>query len=469
MNSPIHTFLTIVFVAGFLWGIRLMNSPRTAVKGNMLGAFSMLGAVVITLAGQRILNHGALWGAVAAGALIGYGIAVRVSMIQMPQLVALLNGFGGGASAVTAFVVIADTGAKSTASIFTGPLALAVGGATFSGSLIAAGKLSGVIRQKPIIPPGQAALSLLSILAMAVLVALFHYVPTAFFGSIAVAIVLVSLLFGLLLTLRIGGADMPITISLLNSLSGLAASITGFFIENMLLVAAGAIVGSAGLILTRIMCGAMNRPLSDILLGRTTTDKKGGDSPSTAQQQETSPAQFPDTTNDSRNIMERALSSLRQADSVVIVPGYGMALSQAQAEVKRLYDTLLGLGKDIRFAIHPVAGRMPGHMNVLLAEVDIPYEALYEMADINDAFGETDAVVVVGANDVVNPAAKTAQNTPIYGMPVLNVGDAGHVIVCNIDTAPGYSGVDNPLYEQSSTLLLIGDARETVSRLVDEL
>ena len=469
MNSYIYSFLSLLFASGFLWGIHLMNSPRTAVRGNMLGAVSMLGAILFTLISHGIIGYGLLWLSIAAGGIIGYIIAIRVSMIQMPQLVAFLNGLGGGASAITAFVVLSNGMGRGSENAVVGGLAMAVGGITFSGSMIAAGKLDRRIHQKPVVIRGHSSLSLTVLLLMIFLIVLIQVYTGVLSTFISMIILACSIFLGILFTIRIGGADMPVTISLLNSMSGLAASIAGFAIGNHLLVAAGAIVGSAGLILTRIMCRAMNRSLYEIIMGKTTL---GHDTETVIQTENFSnetEVLSSMTVEEKQDTISRALSYLREAKTIVIVPGYGMALSQAQEHVKKLFDILVMQKKDVRFAIHPVAGRMPGHMNVLLAEVDIPYDKLYEMEDINRLFSETDAVIVIGANDVVNSAAKTAKNTPIYGMPVLNVGEAKHVIVCNIDTKPGYSGVNNPLFKQSGTLLLLGDAKDMISKLIENI
>ncbi len=470
MNTCVYNTLLFLFVIGFLYGIKLMSSPKKAVKGNLLGAFSMLFAILVTLISHGIISQGILWISLAAGGLIGYMLAIKVAMIQMPQLVALLNGMGGGASAVTAFVVLGNTYGDSIITRFTGGLALLVGCVTLSGSMIAAAKLDQRIKQQPVILHGHTFLTFVVLFLMGIFL---FFTTTAPWGTIKLLSILTlvsALIFGILFTIRIGGADMPITISLLNSFSGLAGSIAGFAIRNPLLVAVGAIVGAAGFILTRIMCRAMNRSLLEVVLTKTTIastgqisqeeKKKGG--PDTA---------IPETTanNERTKSKEIQVSFLRKAQKVVIVPGYGMALSQAQNEVKQLYDKLLELGKDVKFAIHPVAGRMPGHMNVLLAEVDIPYDRLYEMDDINPVFTETDVVIIVGANDVVNPAAKTAKNTPIYGMPILNTHESKHIIVCNIDTKPGYAGVENPLYELENVSLLLGDAKETVRELAEHI
>ena len=466
----IYNVFLILFVMGFLLGIKLMNSPETAVKGNLLGAFSMLLAIILTLSTYGIVTLSSLWISLAVGGIIGLVIGYRVTMIQMPQLVALLNGLGGGASAVTSFVVLWYTYHNPIITRFTGGLALAVGSMTFSGSMIAAAKLDRKINQQPILIHAHTLLSVALLLLIGLFIILFILATETPLKLLLGLILLISLTFGLIFSIRIGGADMPITISLLNSLSGIAGSITGFTIGNPLLVAVGAIVGSAGLILTRIMCRAMNRTLFEVIIGKTTL--RTSDSAALTLQEKISPKTGEIETKISEKSpqnYETITEILQKAHSIVIVPGYGMAVSQAQHHVKQLFDKLVGQGKDVKFAIHPVAGRMPGHMNVLLAEVDITYDRIFEMDDINPEFNQTDLVIVVGANDVINPAAKTAEGTPIYGMPILKVNEAKQLIVCNIDTKPGYAGVDNPLYEQENVILLLGDAKETIGNLVRKM
>lgn len=461
IHSGSELAFSLLFVLGFLFGIRLMNKPGTALKGNLLVAFSMLGVIGLTLVTNGILNNTLIWISIAIGGLVGYFLAVRVSMMQMPQLVAFLNGSGGGASAITSFIALSRTETLSVSTLSTGYLALAVGGITLSGSLIAAAKLHRLIKQKPVVLWKHTFLSAISLVLFAVfalIAAVSHQ-----YRIMAVLIIVNALLFGILLTIRIGGADMPITISLLNSLSGLAASVTGFVINHTLLIAGGAIVGSAGLILTRVMCHAMNRSLSDIILGATTTK----DEKASVSKDMESEAEKPTSEKTEKSVQQKVSpdSILKNAGRVVIVPGYGMGVSQAQTQVKHLYETLLERHKDVQFGIHPVAGRMPGHMYVLLTEVDIPYEKLLDIEAINPQFKETDVVIVIGANDVINPSARTAKGTPIYGMPILHVSDARHIIICNLDTEPGYAGVDNPLYSQDNVVLLLGDAAETVEQL----
>jgi NAD/NADP transhydrogenase beta subunit len=425
MNTLTYNIISLILSLGILYGINLMSSPKTAVKGNALGALFMAGAIVITLLHNGIVNVATLWVCMAIGTLLGSILATRVKMIQMPETVALLNGFGGGASALVAITVLLQTGEVAAFSRCTGALALVVGGLTFSGSMIAAGKLSQKINQRPVTYPGHSLISNLSILIMLILI-IYSALSDRNLPLITLVGTIVSLFFGVWFTIRVGGADMPITISLLNSFSGVAGAIAGLAILDPLLVAVGGIVGASGLLLTQIMCRAMNRSLVEILTGKTTLNGTNNG--------KTFSGAVTDAGTENKKSSEADL--LANAKKVVIVPGYGMALAQAQQEVKKLADLLEEQGKEVKFAIHPVAGRMPGHMNVLLAEVDVSYENLYEMDAINPEFKETDLVVVVGANDVVNPAANTAEGTPIYGMPILEVSEAKNIIICNYDTKP---------------------------------
>lgn len=459
----------LVFILMFLWGIRLMQSPRTAVRGNLLGALGMLGAVAVTLAGNGIVGRGVLWGALAFGGALGYVLAARATMIKMPQIVALLNGFGGLASSITAFLVLSGGRTRSPEG-FTAALALAVGAVTFSGSMVAAGKLDHRIPQRPLIFRGQAVVSATLIIIAGLLVILVPLVPVSIGLLFSSVILITTLGYGVLFAARIGGADMPITISLLNSLSGVAGSITGFAIRDPLLVAVGAIVGSSGIILTRIMCHAMNRTLSEVVLGSTAmSGSQAARASISGKSRDASGAALMASRVAGAEDDGRILSLIRSARSVIIVPGYGMALSQAQHRVRELADVLESSGKDVKFAIHPVAGRMPGHMNVLLAEADVPYEKLFEMDAVNPLFMDTDVVFVIGANDVVNPAATTAVGTPLYGMPILKVYEARNILVFNKDTLPGYAGVENPLYTRDNTFLFPGDAAERVGELVEKI
>ena len=443
-----------------LLGIRWMSSPETAVRGNWLSAFSLTVAVVLVLWSNQILTLPILWVGMAVGGFIGYLLAIRVTMNRMPQLVALFNGLGGGASALVALVEVFERfGEMPMFNAAAGQLALVVGGLSLSGSVIAALKLEGRMTQRPVVLPAHGTLSTLSMVAMLVLIG----VSTTAVGLstiLSLVILLLALGYGVLLSIRVGGADMPITISLLNSFSGLAGAILGFTIAEPLLVIIGAIVGASGLVLTQLMCRAMNRSLGNVLSGAIVQRAAGDDTP------EEEPEEAEEQEDEEK---PSVVEILKNSKKVVIAPGYGMAVAQAQQQVKLLAEILEGFGADVDFAIHPVAGRMPGHMNVLLAEVDIPYDKLRDMDDINPELEEADAVIVVGACDVVNPAANDADDSPISGMPILQIQNAENVIVCNLDTEPGYSGVENPLYQMSHVHLVLGDAKESLTELIREL
>lgn len=459
MQQPIYIVVSIVLSALVLLGIRWMSSPKSAVWGNRLSALSMFAAVLLVLWSQNIISLPLLWAGIAAGGLIGYFLAVRATMLQMPQMVALLNGLGGGASALVALIEIVEKyAALELFNQVSSQLALIVGGVTLSGSIIAALKLDRRIAQRPVILRGHAFLASGSIVLMLALAAVTLFTGAPLATAFSVAVVLLALIYGILFAIRVGGADMPITISLLNSFSGLAGAICGFTIGEPLLVAVGAIVGASGLILTQIMCRAMNRSLAHVLSGSIAGYKSAGG--------ETEPESEEETEDREEVPVEQILAKARK---VIIVPGYGMALAQAQGKVKDLLDFWEAQGVEVKFAIHPVAGRMPGHMNVLLAEVDVPYDKLCEMDQINPEFAEADLAVVIGACDVVNPAANTVEGTPIYGMPVLKVEEAKHIFIYNLDLNPGYSGVENPLYKMKHVRLCLGDAKETLAGLLQEL
>lgn len=460
-----YEIVSIILSILVLTGIKLMSSPQTAVQGNRIGAVAMLAAIIAVLMYNGIIDVPLLWIAIFVGGAIGYIMAKRVKMIQMPQMVALLNGFGGGASALVALVEIFERYQGMTFSgRLSSQLALVVGAITLSGSLIAAGKLDRRISQQPVILIHHNWISNTVLLITVLLLIVASAISVSGIIFVSLVIAALAIVYGVLFAIRIGGADMPITISLLNSLSGLAGAICGFTIGDLSLVAIGAIVGASGLILTQIMCQAMNRSLVDILSGSGLNSKNDYKKITAKKEKAADIKESPGVV-----VKKSPQEILKAASKVIIVPGYGMAVAQAQDQVKVLYDTLESQGKEVKFAIHPVAGRMPGHMNVLLAEVGVPYDKLYEMDVINSEFAETDVVIVVGACDVVNPAASTAEGTPIYGMPVLKVEEAKNVIVCNLDTEPGYSGVENPLYELPHVHLLLGNAAETVKEIVDNI
>ena len=465
MSDIVYYILCGVLIAGVLIGILLMSKVKLATAGNRLSAVCMAAAIGVTLYRNHILTDWMLWATMAAGLVLGLIWARRIKMIEMPEVVALFNGFGGAASALVALVSILTREFTGKFALATAGIALVVGTVTLVGSLVAAGKLHKVIPQQPVVFKGHQAITILSlILSVAPVVPLVLGIYPA---ACSILCVVFGAVFGVVFSIRVGGADMPITISLLNSFSGVAGAIAGMAIGDILLVAIGGIVGASGLLLTQIMCRAMNRHLMDILLGKTsvgagprpgnTAEKPVEPEPAETAVQAGRPDSFP-------------AALLKSARRVIIIPGYGMALAQAQHLVKQLSDRLETNGAEVKFAIHPVAGRMPGHMNVLLCEADVPYDKLYEMDDINPEFAETDVTIIIGANDVVNPAAREAEGTPIYGMPVLNADQAKHIIICNYDLKPGYAGVKNPLYSrEEGVTLLLGDAGETLKKLLTEL
>jgi len=446
ITNTVYYIISAVLVLGVLLGISMMSKVKSANSGNTLSAICTLIAILVVMYNCEILTAWQAWLGLAIGALVGIVGAVKVKMIEMPQAVALLNGFGGLASALVAILTIEQT--SKAFEIYVGAIALVVGFVTFTGSVVAAGKLHKLLPQKPVVWKGH---SMISALVIAAMVAAIVICPECIW-----LISLLSAFFGVVFAIRVGGADMPITISLLNSLSGVAGGIAGIAVGDVLLVAIGGVVGASGLLLTQIMCRAMNRSLISILVGGKA--KK----PAAVQEKVAQESAKEEIVKDEKINVGDILAN---AKKVMIVPGYGMALAQAQSMVKTLADKLEALGAEVKYAIHPVAGRMPGHMNVLLCEVDVPYDKLYEMDAINDEFSQCDAAIIIGANDVVNPAANTAEGTPIYGMPVLNAADAKHVLVCNFDDKPGYAGVPNPLYEAPNTIMLLGDAKETVAFL----
>ena len=475
MIDSVYYILCIVLAGLVLLGISMMSKVKTALWGNLLSCACMAAAIVLTIIRYDFSGKW-LWllvGLVPA-AIAGAILAKKVKMIEMPQTVAMLNGFGGAASALVAAVTLTDGKAIGAFEAVTAGIALIIGMVTLLGSILAAGKLAKWFNQRPVILKGHTGLVLICGI-LAVLCVLPLVTCQGDNGKLILFTLLCAALagaFGWLFVLRVGGADMPITISLLNSLSGVAGGIAGMAIGEPLLVAVGGIVGASGLILTEVMCRAMNRKLSAILTGATTVSaapKAAEPAPVEAEKEE-APVEEAAPVVGKAAEEQKVFDAFKAAKNVIIVPGYGMALSQAQYAVRELKDALEAHGAKVRFAIHPVAGRMPGHMNVLLCEVDIPYEDLFQMEDINDDFKDADVTLVIGANDVMNPAANTAEGTPIYGMPVLNVGDCKNVVICNFDLNPGYAGVPNPLYERTEGVaLLIGDAKESLTKLKEML
>ncbi len=485
--------LAVIIITGFITGIRLMQSPQTALWGNRLGALSMVVAIAYTFiaTGHGTPNAAIIF--IVIGGMIGLILGQSVKMIHMPQTVALLNGLGGAASALVVWAALLAYAGEGSAMLFWGTsgLAMGVGALTFSGSIIAVLKLQGLAFQKPVQLKGHGHLLRITILLAALLIIINLGLLGQYYWILLPIAALLALLGGLFMTLRIGGADMPIVISLLNSFSGVAAAIAGLAVENLILTGTGALVGVAGLILTRIMCRAMNRSLISVLAGftpgvhetsphaeaggdRSTEELKIPEEPVIDEREKPGEETTEEITEtgeeDKKHFTEDDLPQLmKSAERVIIVPGYGMAVAQAQSAVGQLAGAFESQGKEVKFAIHPVAGRMPGHMNVLLAEAGIDYEKLMDMDAINPQFEHADLVIAVGACDVINPAANAAEGTPISGMPILNAENAKNVIICNLDEKPGYSGVDNILYEQSHVITIWGNAAETIPELTKML
>jgi len=450
MTIELINLFYVASAALFIFGLKQLSSPATAVRGNMLSSFAMLIAIVATLTGNNILPWEWIIISIAIGAVIGGLAAQKVAMTSMPEMVALFNGSGGIASLLVAWAALYNVD-NSTFTDITVVLSILIGGVTFTGSIIAWGKLSEVMPSGAWVFGLQRVVNgaiLLGIIAVAVI---FCMDPAADSQYLYMLIAL-ALLFGVMVVAPVGGADMPVVISLLNSYSGLAACAAGFAINNNILIVAGSMVGAAGIILTNIMCKAMNRSLANVLFSGFGAVKQA-----TKVEGEVKPI----TADDAYLILEAA-------QSVTFVPGYGMAVAQAQHVVRELGELLEKNGAEVSYAIHPVAGRMPGHMNVLLAEANVPYDQLVEMEDINPRIEGIDVAVVIGANDVVNPAARNDENSPIYGMPIINVDHARTVFVLKRSMASGFSGVDNPLFFGDNTRMLFGDAKDSIATVVAE-
>ena len=442
----------------FILGIKRLSSPKTARAGNALASVGMLIAIVATVSSFGELDYKLIAIGMIIGSIIGATFALRVEMTQMPQMVAIFNGFGGGASALVAtaeYFSKFGTVDQSTFLVTTIILSIFIGTLTLTGSFIAFGKLQGFISGQPIVFKGQ---QILNAFIMIGLIIFGFY--TVFGGSNEMntfyVVIALSALIGITLTIPIGGADMPVVISLLNSYSGIAASATGFVLMNNGLIIAGALVGASGLILTNIMCKGMNRSLANVIFGA--VGLNSSESSSEAKQ-----ISIKSSTTD------EAAMILDAADKVIVVPGYGLAVAQAQHAVREVAEQLEAMGKKVLYAIHPVAGRMPGHMNVLLAEANIPYELLKDLDEINPEFEDCDVAIVLGANDVVNPAARHDTSSPIYGMPILDVDKSRTVIVNKRTMNPGFAGIQNELFGFENTVMVFGDAKEMLNTLHKDL
>ncbi len=462
-RSPynVTNLLYLVTIVSFILALKFLSDPARARRGNQIGAAGMILAVVVTW-----INIGTTsWWAIAIGMLIGGGFgavaARRVKMTAMPQMVALFNGVGGGAAALIALAelhrILPEAGAPKVDISLAIVLSALIGSISFAGSMVAFAKLQELIGGRPITYPGQQFVNgLVALAAVASGVALVAGVQDEWLLWVLIG---ASLVFGVLFVLPIGGADMPVVISLLNAFTGLAVAAGGFELENNLLIVAGMLVGASGTLLTLMMGRAMNRSIANVLFGAF-----GQVSPQAAA----AAAADPGASVRSASAEDVAVM-LAYAHKVVFVPGYGLAVAQAQHDVRQLADLLEAKGVEVTYAIHPVAGRMPGHMNVLLAEANVPYPQLKEMDDANPEFARTDVAVVVGANDVVNPDARNNQGSPIYGMPILNVDDAQTVVVLKRSMNPGFAGIDNPLFYNPKTVMLFGDAKESIVKLVADV
>ena len=448
----------IVAAVLFIVGLKQLGSPATARNGNRLSALAMLVAVVATIVGKDIASWEWILGGVIVGSGIGAISARRVQMTSMPQLVAVFNGFGGAASAVVAaaeLIRLIDANKEIAENVsITIMASVIVGGVTLTGSFIAYGKLQGLVPTRPLLLPIRNVINvglLITMIASTVwLVADPSITPFLIAAGTALAL-------GILVVIPIGGADMPVVIALLNSYSGIAGAATGFVLDNNILIIAGSLVGASGLILTRIMTKAMNRSLANVMLGGFGVEDGAG-------------ASGGDDDRPVRSIQpDDAATILGYAQSVIFVPGYGLAVAQAQHQVRELADLLKDRGIRVSYAIHPVAGRMPGHMNVLLAEANVPYDELRDLDQVNSEFQRTDVAVVIGANDVTNPSARTDKSSPIYGMPILNVDQAQSVIVMKRSMSSGFAGVQNELFFLDRTMMLFGDAKDSVEKITSEV
>jgi len=440
----------------FILGLKALGSPETARRGNLLAAGGMFLAIVGTLVHQDIISYEWILAGMVIGSAIGGAMAIFMPMTAMPERIALSHAFGGLAAAFVGVSEYYRQGAEMEL-IHTVPVGFEVifGALTFTGSLMAFGKLSGWVTQVPVTYKlqNQSNLSLFGIVLALYLAWLFTPAyPVLFFIMLGL-----SFLIGILMVLPIGGADMPVVICLLNSYAGLAAAATGFVLSNNILIIAGSLDGASGLILSIMMSKAMNRSFTNVLFG------------AFGAVAETAPVTASAVGSINEGTIDDSATVLRNAQRVIIVPGYGMAVSQAQHALREVAELLDSDGTTVKYAIHPVAGRMPGHMNVLLAEANVSYEQIYDLEDINDEFSKTDAVIVVGANDVVNPAAKTNPSSPIYGMPVLNVEEARTVIVLKRSMSAGFAGIDNELFTLPNTMMVFGDAKQTLTKMVQAL
>ncbi|MBT3728153.1 MAG: NAD(P)(+) transhydrogenase (Re/Si-specific) subunit beta [Candidatus Marinimicrobia bacterium] len=451
-QTDIQNLLYLISAIGFIVGIKRLSHPKTARSGNFLASLGMLVAIIATLTSGANFDWQLIALGVGIGSILGIVIAARVEMTQMPQMVAIFNGLGGAASG---FVASSEYFSGSDSSYIIMCLSVLIGTLTFSGSFIAFGKLQGFISGRAITFTGQQAINALIFTSMIALLSAhnFSLLPN---DTIFYTITVLALILGIGLTIPIGGADMPVVISLLNSYSGIAAAATGFLLGNNALIISGSLVGASGLILTNIMCKGMNRSLANVIFGAVGATPTGGDSDQKGM-------------NIKSYSTTEAAMILDAAEKIIIVPGYGLAVAQAQHVAREVADTLEAQGKKVLYAIHPVAGRMPGHMNVLLAEANVSYDLLKDLDEINPEFEDCDVALILGANDVVNPAARHDKSSPIYGMPILNVDKSRTVIINKRSMNPGFAGVQNELFGYDNSIMVFGDAKDMLNDLLKEI
>ncbi len=458
ISTNIENVLYLISASIFIIGLKKLSSPRTARSGNRLSALGMLIAIIATTLKYTDINIEWILVGLIVGATIGSVLARYVEMTAMPQLVALFNAFGGAASGLVAMYEVLYS-ADPSSEIFTlaaVSFATIVGAVTLTGSFIAFGKLQGIVTTKPVLLPIRNIINSIIAIAM-IVIAIMMCLTETDTSNYLYALVALSLLFGILIVIPIGGADMPVVVALLNSYSGIAGAGAGFVLGNPLLIIAGSLVGASGLILTRIMTKAMNRSLMNVMLGGFGAESSDSSNQTTEDRPVTSVSS------------EDAAMILAYSESIIFVPGYGLAVAQAQHQINELASLLKDRDISVKYAIHPVAGRMPGHMNVLLAEANVPYDELKDLDEINSEFDRTDVAIVVGANDVTNPSARSDKDSPIYGMPILNVDKAKTVIVLKRSMASGFSGVQNDLFFLEKTNMLFGDAKDSIEGMIKEV
>tara|TARA_A100001037_G_scaffold44464_1_gene35521 strand:- start:1385 stop:2782 length:1398 start_codon:yes stop_codon:yes gene_type:complete len=458
ISTNIENVLYLISASIFIIGLKKLSSPRTARNGNRLSALGMLIAIIATTLKYTDINIEWILVGLIVGATIGSVLARYVEMTAMPQLVALFNAFGGAASGLVAMYEVLYS-ADPSSEIFTlaaVSFATIVGAVTLTGSFIAFGKLQGIVTTKPVLLPIRNIINSIIAIAM-IVIAIMMCLTETDTSNYLYALVALSLLFGILIVIPIGGADMPVVVALLNSYSGIAGAGAGFVLGNPLLIIAGSLVGASGLILTRIMTKAMNRSLMNVMLGGFGAESSDSSNQTTEDRPVTSVSS------------EDAAMILAYSESIIFVPGYGLAVAQAQHQINELASLLKDRDISVKYAIHPVAGRMPGHMNVLLAEANVPYDELKDLDEINSEFDRTDVAIVVGANDVTNPSARSDKDSPIYGMPILNVDKAKTVIVLKRSMASGFSGVQNDLFFLEKTNMLFGDAKDSIEGMIKEV